>query len=77
MSAGCLDTLSETVRLRLGRYPGERLGGISWSQMARYVHGDGSTLVRDIGRLEQRLTQDAAKRGRATAIARALGAVSE
>jgi hypothetical protein len=27
-------------------YIGMRLGGISWNRMARYVHRDGSTLVR-------------------------------
>jgi hypothetical protein len=31
---------------------GKRLGGIFWNRMARYVYRDGSTLVRDIGRLE-------------------------
>jgi chromosomal replication initiation ATPase DnaA len=55
-------------------YIGKRLGGISWNRMARYVHRDGSTLVRDIGRLEQRLTNDVAKRRRVTVIARGLGA---
>ena len=61
----------------LAGYIGKRLGGISWNRMARYVHRDGSTLARDIGRLEQRLSKDAAKRRRVTAIARALGAVSK
>lgn len=61
----------------LAGYIGKRLGGISWNRMARYVRRDGSTLVRDIGRREQRLTTDAAKRRRITAIARALGAVSK
>ncbi len=61
----------------LAGYIGKRLGGISWNRMARYVHRDGSTLARDIGRMEQRLKKDAAKRRRATAIARALGAVSK
>jgi putative transposase len=58
-------------------YIGKRLGGISWNRMARYVRRDGSTLVRDIGRLEQLLTKDAAKRRRITAIARALGAIAK
>jgi putative transposase len=58
-------------------YLGKRLGGISWNRMARYVHRDGSTLVRDIGRLEQRLSKDAANRRRVTAIARALAARSK
>jgi hypothetical protein len=44
--------------------------------MARSVHPDGSTLVRDIGRLEERLKKDAAN-CRVTAITRALGAVSK
>lgn len=58
-------------------YVGKRLGGISWNRMARYVHRDGSTLVRAIGRLEQQLTKDSAKRRRVTAIARTLGAVTK
>jgi hypothetical protein len=58
-------------------YIGKRRGGISWNRMARYVHRDGSTLVRDIGRLEQRLTEDTARRRCVTAIARALGATSK
>ncbi len=58
-------------------YIGKRLGGISWNRMARYVHRDGSTLVRDIGRLEQKLKKDAARRRGVTAIARALGATSK
>ena len=58
-------------------YLGKRLGGISWNRMARYVRRDGSTLVRDIGHLEQRLKKDATKRRRVTAIANKLGAVSQ
>ncbi len=61
----------------LSGYIGKRLGGISWNRMARYVHRDGSTLARDIGRLEQRLSKDAAKRRRVTAIAHSLGTVSK
>ena len=61
----------------LAGYLGKRLGGISWSRMARYFHRDGSTLARDIGRLEQRLAKDKAKRRRVTAIARTLEAISK
>lgn len=46
------------VRAMAG-YVGKRLGGITWNRMARYLHRDGSTLVRDVGRLEQRLAKDA------------------
>ena len=58
-------------------YVGKRLGEISWNRMARYVHRDGSTLVRDIGRLEQELARDAVKRRRITAIPRALTAAKK
>jgi chromosomal replication initiation ATPase DnaA len=61
----------------LAGYLGKRLGGISWNRMARYVHRDGSTLVRDIGRLKQRLSKDATNRRRVTTIARALAARSK
>jgi len=53
-------------------YLGKRLGGISWSRMARYFHRDGSTLTRDVGWFEQRLESDPAKRRRVTGIAKAL-----
>jgi REP element-mobilizing transposase RayT len=53
-------------------YLGKRLGGISWSRMARYFHRDGSTLTRDVGRLEQGLAKDPVKRRRLTRIAKAL-----
>ncbi len=53
-------------------YLGKRLGGISWSRMARYFHRDGSTLTRDVGWFEQRLESEPAKRRRVTGIAKAL-----
>ncbi len=53
-------------------YLGKRLGGISWSRMARYFHRDGSTLTRDVGWFEQRLESDPAKRRSVTGIAKAL-----
>jgi REP element-mobilizing transposase RayT len=56
---------------------GKRLGGISWNRMARYVRRDGSTLVRDAGRLEQRLARDAAYRRRIAAISRDLATAAK
>jgi putative transposase len=61
----------------LAGYIGKRLGGISWNRMARYVHRDGSTLVRDIGRLEQRLAAEPSKQRRVTAIVKLLRAAHQ
>ena len=58
-------------------YLGKRLGGIPWSRMARQVHRDGSTLVRDVGHLEQRLRKDSRLQQRIKALSRALGATLE
>lgn len=55
-------------------YLGKTLGRIPWSRMARRVHRDGSTLVRDVGRLEERLRDDSRLLRRIGAISRALGA---
>ena len=56
----------------IAAYLGKRLGRISLSRMARYVHRDGSTLVRDVGRLEVRLKADAVARQRVAAISKSL-----
>lgn len=68
-------------RLSEGRaiagYLGKRLGQIPWSRMARRVHRDGSTLVRNIGNLEERLRKDSRLQAKITAISRALGATRE
>jgi hypothetical protein len=63
-------------RLSEGRaiagYLGKRLGQIPWSRMARRVHRDGSTLVRDIGNLEERLRKDPRLQEKIAAISRTL-----
>jgi hypothetical protein len=68
-------------RLSEGRaiagYLAKRLGQIPWSRMARQVHRDGSTLVRDIGNLEERLREDPPLQAKIAAISRALGAARE
>jgi putative transposase len=53
-------------------YIGKRLGGISLSRMARYFQRDGSTLVRDVGRLEQRLEAEPLLRRRLESIVKSL-----
>lgn len=48
---------------------GKRLGGISLARTARYLHRDESTIVREVGLLEQRLQGDKqARRGLATIV---------
>jgi putative transposase len=48
---------------------GKRLGGISLARTARYVHRDESTIVREVGLLEQRLQGDKqARRGLAAIV---------
>ena len=51
---------------------GKRLGGISFARMARYHHRDGSTLVRNVARLEQRLEKDRATRRKLAGIVKGL-----
>ncbi len=55
-------------------YLGKTLGRISWSRMARSVQRDGSTLVRDVGRLEQRMNLDKQLREKIRTVGRAIGA---
>ncbi len=56
----------------LAGYLGKTLGGIPWSRMARRVGRDESTLVRNVGRLEQRMREDASLRRKIKALQRAL-----
>jgi REP element-mobilizing transposase RayT len=53
-------------------YIGKRLGGISLSRMARYFHRDGSTLVRDVERFEQRLEKEKDLRRKLEAVVKRL-----
>jgi REP element-mobilizing transposase RayT len=53
-------------------YLGKTLGGIPWSRMARRFGRDGSTLVRNVGRLEQRMQEDEGLRRKLRALERTI-----
>ncbi len=53
-------------------YLGKRCGGISFDRMGRYLGRDGSTLVRDVGQLEQELETSPALRAKLKSLKAAL-----
>ena len=57
----------------IAAYAGKRVGGISLARAARYFRRDPSTLVRDVGQLEEALKDSGELQGRVRRLIRQLG----